>query len=72
MEGVSPSCAREETPESLITLLGRVRAYPDMAGVADILSETEAGLFSILRTIGQTDEQERLARSAFRGHATAH
>ena len=55
-----------------ITLLGKVRAHPDMAGVANILSETEAVLFDVLRTLGQTDKQEKLVRSAPEGHTTAH
>ena len=55
-----------------ITLLGKVRAYPDMAGVANILSETETVLFDVLRTLGQTDKQEKLVRSASEGHTTAH
>jgi len=41
-----------------ITLLGRARAYPDMVGVVDTLSETEGILFGVLRTLGQADEQE--------------
>jgi len=52
-----------------ITLLGRARAYPDMVGVVDVLSETEAVLFGVLRTLGQADEQER--RTRFVGQATA-
>jgi hypothetical protein len=55
-----------------ITLFGRVRAYPDMASVADTLSETEAVLFGVLRTMGQTEEQEGLAHFAVKGRATAH
>ena len=55
-----------------ITLLGRARAYPDMVGVVDVLSETEAVLFGVLRTLGQADEQERLARFVVREQVTAH
>jgi hypothetical protein len=55
-----------------ITLLGRARAYPDMVGVVDILSETEAVLFGVLRTFGQANEQEPLARFVVSGQATAH
>ena len=55
-----------------ITLLGRARAHPEMVGIADTLSETEAVLFGVLRTLGQADEQETLARFVVRGQATAH
>jgi hypothetical protein len=54
-----------------ITLLGRARTYPDMVGVVDVLLETEAALFGILRTLGQADQQERLARFVVRGQGTA-
>ena len=48
--------------------------YPESkeVGVVDVLSETEAVLFGVLRTLGQADERERLAHFVVRGQGTAH